>query len=55
MLFIDAVKEVSRERSLSFLKPEHQQRVAEAYHAFEDIDGFARVATLDDIRPTPGI
>jgi len=50
VLFIDAVKEVSRERSLSYLKPEHQQRIAEAYHAFEDINGFSRVAALDDIR-----
>ena len=54
VLFIDAVKEVSRERSLSFLKPEHQERIAEAYHAFEDIDGFSRAATLDDIRANAG-
>lgn len=54
VLFINAVDEVTRERSMSYLKPEHQQRIADAYHAFADVDGFAKVATLDEIRANDG-
>ena len=46
VIFIDAVNEVTRERSMSYLKPEHQERVADAYHAFKDVEGFAKVASL---------
>ncbi len=52
--FIDAVNEVTRERSMSYLKPEHQGRVADAYHAFKDVEGFAKVASLADIRANDG-
>lgn len=54
VLFINAVDEVTRERSMSYLKPEHQERIADAYHAFADVDGFAKVATLDEIRANDG-
>ena len=49
ILFIDAVNEIARERSYSFLKPQHQQRIRTAYEAFADEDGFAKVATLDEV------
>jgi type I restriction enzyme M protein len=49
VLFINAVEEVTRERSVSYLEPEHQQRIAEAYHAFKDIPGFTHVAALEEI------
>ncbi len=49
VLFIDAVNEVARERAMSFLRPEHQQRIESAYAAFSDLPEFARVATLADI------
>lgn len=52
--FIDAVNEVTRERSMSYLIPEHQQRIADAYHDFKDIEGFAKVASLADIRNNDG-
>jgi len=54
VIFIDAVNEVTRERSMSYLKPEHQERVADAYHAFKDVEGFAKVASLADIRVNDG-
>ncbi len=44
----------TRERSMSYLKPEHQERVADAYHAFKDVEGFAKVASLADIRANDG-
>jgi type I restriction enzyme M protein len=49
VLFIDAVNEIARERAYSFLKPEHQQRIADAYHAFTDQPGFCRVADQKQI------
>jgi type I restriction enzyme M protein len=54
VILIDAVNEVTRERSMSFLKPEHQERIADAYHDFKDIEGFAKVASLNEIRANDG-
>lgn len=49
VLFIDALNEVARERSMSLLRPEHQSRIEAAYMAFEDQPGFAAVASLEQI------
>ena len=49
VLFIDAVHEVARERAMSFLKPEHQDRIVRAYEAFVDEPGFAAVASTAEI------
>ncbi|MCW6015444.1 type I restriction-modification system subunit M [Serratia marcescens] len=49
VLFIDAVREVTRERAQSFLTMAQQQRILSAYQAFTDEPGFAKVATLADI------
>ena len=49
ILFIDAVKEVTRERAQSFLTEANQSRVLGAYRTFADEPGFAKVATLDDV------
>jgi type I restriction enzyme M protein len=49
VLFIDALHEVARERALSFLKPEHQERIVNAYQAFVHEPGFAAVASTADI------
>src|SRR5690349_6975281 len=55
VIFIGAVnEEVTHERSMSYLNPEHQERIADAYHAFQDIQGFANVATLYEIRANEG-
>jgi len=54
VLFINAVDEVTRERSMSYLTAEHQGRIADAYHTFADVEGFAKVATLDEIRANEG-
>ncbi|MQS06629.1 N-6 DNA methylase [Streptomyces sp. IF17] len=49
ILLIDASKEVARERTQSFLRAANQTRILDAYHAFEAIDGFAAVATIDEV------
>lgn len=46
---IDAVGEVARGRAVSFLRPEHQQRIELAYKAFVDDAGFAAVATTQQL------
>ncbi len=50
VLFINAINEVTRERAQSFLTDEHIERVVAAWHTFADEDGFARVATNEEIR-----
>lgn len=49
MLVIDAVNEITRERAQSFLKPEHQQRILDAFKVFSDVPNFARVVGLEEI------
>jgi type I restriction enzyme M protein len=49
VLLIDAVAEIARERAMSFLRPEHQNRIAAAYATYADEEGFAAVATLEAI------
>ena len=50
VLFINAVDEVTRERAQSFLRDEHISKILRAYQNFRDVEGFARVATLEEIR-----
>jgi type I restriction enzyme M protein len=50
VLFINAVEEVTRERAQSFLEEKHIERIVGAYRSFANVNGFAQVATLDDIR-----
>lgn len=50
ILFINAVNEVTRERAQSFLKEGHIARIVEAYRDFTNVEGFAQVATLDEVR-----
>lgn len=50
ILFINAVNEVTRERAQSFLTPGQQEKILEAYRAFADREGFAAVATLEQVR-----
>lgn len=49
VLLIDAVNEVARERAMSTLEPRHQARIQGGYAAFRDEEGFAKVATREDI------
>jgi type I restriction enzyme M protein len=50
VLFINAIDEVTRQQSQSFLTEAHIARIVEAYRSFIDIDGFAAVATIDQLR-----
>ena len=45
ILFIQAVNEVTLERTQAFLRPVHQSKILMAYRSFADDSGFARVCT----------
>lgn len=54
ILFINAINEVTRERTQSFLTAEHIKHIVNAYEHFKDIPGFARAVPLDEIRAKEG-
>ena len=54
VIFIDAIKEVSRERAQSFLKPEHQLKILSTFSSFSDEPGFSKVVTLQEINSNQG-
>ena len=54
VLFLDALREVARERAQSFLTAAHQRRILKAYRAFADEPGFAAVATTADVLANGG-
>ena len=54
ILFINAVKEVARERAQSFLTPAHQAKILNAYQKFTDQLGFASVVKNEDILAQDG-
>ena len=49
VLFINAVNDVERKNAQSYLTDTHIKRIADAYAAYKDDDGFARVTTIKDI------
>jgi type I restriction enzyme M protein len=53
-LLIDAVREVHKERTQSFLKPEHQARILRAYQDFSDEPGFAAVVEREELLSNDG-
>jgi type I restriction enzyme M protein len=49
VLFIDAINEVSRQRTFSFLSDENQKKIADAFNSASDVDGFSRRVGINDI------
>lgn len=50
VILINAVNEVTRERAQSFLTNEHISRIVETYRDFKDVEGFAHVVGISEIR-----
>ena len=52
MLFVEANQEsfFRPDKPQDRIGPKHIKKIVEAYRAFEDIDRFAHVASLDEIR-----
>jgi type I restriction enzyme M protein len=49
ILFINAVHEVTRKNAESNLEDRHIRKIADAYEDYQDIDGFAKIATIREI------
>lgn len=49
VLFINAINEVIRKNAQSYLEEDHIRKIADAYLNYEDVDGFAKKATIQDI------
>lgn len=54
VLFINAKNEVTRKNSQSYLEDTHIEKIADAYHTFEDIDGFCAIASNEQILANDG-
>lgn len=54
VLFINAVNEVSRERSQSFLESFHINKIADVYKSFVFEEGFSCIVSTDDILANNG-
>jgi type I restriction enzyme M protein len=49
VLILDASRELKKGRAHNELLPEHVERIHGWYRAYKDVEGVARVVTLDDI------
>ena len=49
VLFINAVKEVTRKNAQSYLEDSHIAHMAAAYESYADEEGYAKVVTIDDV------
>lgn len=54
ILFINAIDRVTRRQAQSFLESDHIDAIVQAYRAFEDVEGFAKVVHVDDILKNSG-
>ena len=50
VLFINADREFYEGRAQNYLYPEHIEKIVATYRAFEDVEGFARVVSRDELR-----
>lgn len=49
VLFIDAREELKREKTISYLMPEHISKIHKAYENFKNEEGFTYVASLEEV------
>lgn len=54
ILFINAVNEVHKERSESWLEKEHIAKIVDAYRHYRDVEAFAKVATKEQVLNNAG-
>lgn len=50
VFFIDASKEFTKGKNHNYLEPQHIDRILTTYHNRVDVDKFAHLATLDEIK-----
>ena len=54
ILFINALEDVTRERAQSFLETSHIEKIINAYQQYDDMDGFASVVDVEDVKANAG-
>ncbi|MGO1597087.1 MAG: type I restriction-modification system subunit M [Sphingobacterium sp.] len=54
VLIINAVKEVKQEKNIAYLELKHIDKIYNAYQEFNDMEGFAKVVTVDEVLANKG-
>ena len=54
ILFINAIDEVTHEKTQGFLERQHIEKIVNAYRAFQDIDEFAKVVPIKEVLANDG-
>lgn len=49
VMFINAVKEVTRKNAQSYLEDQHIEHISTAYKSYADEENYAKIATVDEI------
>ena len=49
VLFINADRDYHEGRAQNHLRPRDEQKITAAYHSFADVEGFARVVTVEEL------
>jgi type I restriction enzyme M protein len=49
VLIINAVKEVRQDKNIASLEQSHIERIYNAYKAYEDVDGFCKVVSIEEV------
>lgn len=49
VLFINADREFGEGRAQNYLRPQDEEKIAVTYQAFVDVEGFAKVVTIDEL------
>ena len=54
VLIINAVKEVKQDKNIAFLEDVHIDKMYNAYSNFEEVDGFSKIVSIDEIIENKG-
>jgi type I restriction enzyme M protein len=54
ILIINAVKEVKQEKNIAFLEENHINKIFNSYKEFDDIDGFSRLVSIEEVLENEG-
>ena len=50
VFFIDASDQIRVGRAQNYLEPEHIKKIFEQYCAYEDIENYSKIASMEDIK-----
>ncbi|PML09888.1 type I restriction-modification system subunit M [Vibrio lentus] len=50
VMFIDASDQIRVGRAQNFLEPNHVQQIYDWYHAYQDVENYVKVASMDELK-----